>query len=179
MRASMKVWRVIASIGMSLAAVLLSAPVWAGPAVADESALGLSDAALRAAFADLQAPRRPVLGPDGIRAQWLLPAAPWFGRSFSAAFFLRGNRVVRVERRWHSVEALCQQQSAYADLLTGLSAKYGPALSSNDSAHDDRQRSAAWAPPGFLVLAYFRASAGQCSARVVYELSDVRDASEL
>lgn len=170
--------RFIFMIGMQLGLALLTLPAWAGPA-ADDSALGLSETELRAAFADLQPARQAVLGPGGMRAQWQLPAAPWFGRLFSATFFLRGNRVARVERRWRSVEALCQRQSAYADLLSGLSAKYGPALASNDSVHDEHQRSAAWAAPGFLVLAYFHESAGQCSARVVYEVNDVRDASEL
>lgn len=145
----------------------------------DESALGLTEAALQVQFPGLRQLDKPISGPHGLRARWSLSPEPWADGLFDSVFFVKDGRVTRIERRWRSLQAACRKQSPYPAIVEELTSRLGAELESSDSAADESHLASAWNKPSFIVVSYFASSAGQCSIRVVYEARELKDASEL
>lgn len=168
----------LAKAGIVLSLALITGASFARQMV-DESALGLTEAALLLQFPGLRQLDKPISGPHGLRARWSLSPEPWADGLFDSLFFVKEGRVTRIERRWRSLQAACRKQSPYPTIVEELTARLGAELESSDSDADESHQASAWNQPSFIVVSYFASSAGQCSIRVVYEARELKDASDL
>ena len=170
---------------LALSAALFAAawPCHAQPGAApgvDATLLGLTEAELQSRVSELQRARRPQPGPRGLRGAWVLPPLPVSGLPFDTVFFVRNNRVVRIEQRAATGEQACRDPASFAQMASTLSAKYGNPLRSSDPPERETTRqSAVWEGADFNVLLNLALAPGQCTLMLVFEERANRDPAEL
>lgn len=146
----------------------------------DGNLLGITESELQAMFAAAHRVRKPALGPHGLRGLWALPNTPVSGLPFESTFYMKDQRVHRIEQRWLSTEHVCGNKSSFAALVSDLESKYGAGLVSSDTAENELpQRSAVWTAGEFDVQAHLLQTPSRCSILVIYEEHVVKDASAL
>jgi hypothetical protein len=146
----------------------------------DGMLLGITEAELQATFAAVHRVRKPSLRPHGLRGLWALSNTPVSGLPFETTFYLKDQRVNRIEQRWTSMERLCRTQPAFSTLVSEMESKYGAGLVSSDAGDNETiRRSGVWPSEEFDVVAHLSQTASQCSILVIYEAHLVKDASEL
>ena len=163
--------------GVVLAAVLAASGACMAQTAVDGHLLGLTDTELQAALPEVQRLHKPVPGPRGLRGSWEASATRLRGLPFSSTFYIRDQRVQRIEQLWRSNTALCTGEQAFAAIASDLDAQYGARITSGEA--EDAQQSSVWQAGTFDVIGYFTRTPGPCSIRMVYQWHVVKDASAL
>ena len=135
---------------------------------------------MQARFESLVRMRKPVPGPNGLRGAWALPDIHLSGLPFQTIFYVKNQRVSRIEQRWTSTPDRCSDASVFAAVVADIDAKHGSGLLAQDDADGNVARqSVVWQSDAFDTLAYASQSATECSIMVIYKPHLIQDASEL
>lgn len=163
-----------------LPGLLLTALPAAASTPLDGQLLDSSEAELQARFESLVRMKKPVPGPNGLRGAWALPDTHLSGWPFQTIFYVKNQRVSRIEQRWTSTPDRCSAASVFAAVVADIGAKHGSGLMAQDGGDSDGTRqSVVWQSEAFDTLAYKSQSATECSIMVIYKPHLIQDASEL
>lgn len=136
-----------------------------------DQTLGLTLAELREAVPGLERLARPLVAPRGLRGQWRLAGTSVAGQPFDSVFFLRGQKVERIEQV-RSVPAPCSEDGTFRAAVQSMGLDYGSVPNGLDAF-------GVLADGTVDVAAHLQASAEACVIRVVYQPRVVKDASTL
>jgi hypothetical protein len=143
--------------------------------VAGAGQLGLSLAALQAAYPSLQRLPHPVVAPRGLRGQWRLTDTLLAGLPFETTFFFSGQRVLRIEQVHVDDAQACAPQQAFAAVVNATGLGYGAGSSGFGPTGVDAFGTSGAAD----VSAHLRMTGAGCAIRVVYKPTVLKDGSTL
>ena len=163
--------------GVVLAALLAASGACMAQSAVGGYLLGLTDTELQAAVPDVQRLRKTVPGPRGLRGNWETSSTRLHGLPFPTTFYVRDQRVQRIEQLWRSNTGLCTGEPVFAAISSDMDSRYGAGMTSGEE--EDLQQSSVWQAGAFDVIGYFTRSPGPCTIRLVYQWHVVKDASAL
>ncbi len=167
-----KLWGGGLLTAMCLAGIV--APVHAqsaGRTVTLDQTLGLTLPELRDTMPGLERLARPVMAPRGLRGQWRLAGTSLVGQPFDSVFFLRGQKVERIEQV-RNVPAPCTEDVTFRNVVQSMGLDYGSVPNGLDAFGVTADGAAD-------VAAHLQVSAEACVIRVVYQPRVLKDASTL
>ncbi len=136
-----------------------------------DQTLGLSLAELRETLPGLERLARPVVAPRGLRGQWRLAGTSLVGQPFDSVFYLRGQKVERIEQV-RSAAAPCSEDATFRNVVQSMALDYGSVPNGMDAFGIS-------ADGTVDVAAHLQISADACVIRVVYQPRVLKDASTL
>lgn len=136
-----------------------------------DQTLGLTLAELREAVPGLERLARPVVAPRGLRGQWHLAGTSLVGQPFDSVFYLRGQKVERIEQV-RNVSAPCAEDTTFRNVVQSMALDYGSVPNGLDAFGVS-------ADGTVDVAAHLQISTDACVIRVVYQPRVLKDASTL
>lgn len=145
-----------------------------------EALLGLSEQTLRASIPELQRAPKPVQGPRNTRGKWVLQDFHFATQPYTVTYFIGAGQVTRIELLSNAPTDQCTQRIAFQLALAELGKTYGE--SQVFGSFEDGGKSAqsvAFNSETVDVALHFSQSTDACTTRVIYNIRQVKNASEL